>query len=146
MIDSGMKGHLRAILALGESVGNRLNFFSKVGDSITLSPSFLSMIGLPGYDPTSPVFVGTHVDLAKTINYFRSSPVDPNGGNSFTHISLAAHGGWDSDYVLNPGENALFGPVPSYLPTETPLAREIHQTNPAIALIMLGTGDLGNVH
>ena len=81
-------------------------------------------------------------DLASTINYFRAQPVDPFGGNSFDHISAATFGGWSTTTILTPGARGVqpwtYGSILS-----TPLDAEIHQTRPAIALIMVGTIDVG---
>src|SRR5204862_5347209 len=68
-------------------------------------------------------------DLASTIFYFRQQPVDAAGANSFTRTSFAAQGGWGTADLLNP--------------LTSPLAVELALIKPAIALIQIGTRDVG---
>lgn len=129
-VDAVMKAHLRAVLAEGARQGNQPNVFSKVGDSITASLAYLAELGNPKYDPTNPAVAGSHVNLAPTINYFRAQPVDGSGANSFDHLSRAAQLGWTTTNILSPA------------PDQSPLAAELGQTRPAIALVMIGTNDV----
>jgi hypothetical protein len=137
VIDAGMQQHLRAILALGQVLGNSEAVFAKVGDSNTWLPSFLTPLGLSDYDPSNPLVAGDHTNLAATINFFRTKLVNLEGDNSFTHVSWASFGGWSSSDALNPLENRS----PNHLPGETPLQTEFRLTRPAFALIMFGTND-----
>src|SRR5262249_9820287 len=58
------------------------------------------------------------------------------------HISAATYGGWTSLSLLTPGMRGIqpwmFGPAKA-----TPLDAEIRQTRPAIALVMIGTCEVG---
>jgi Domain of unknown function (DUF4214) len=142
-ISQSMKTYLQSIYQLGQSQGERANVFMKVGDSNTYNPSFLEGLGAVSYNPSNPALVGAdHTDLAATIDYFREQSVDPAGENSFDHISAASFGGWSSTIIMTPGARGvqpwLFGP-----PLTSPLDAEIRQTKPAIALIMVGTIDVG---
>ena len=129
VVDPAMLAHLTAIHADGLRLGNQDSAFSKIGDSITASGNFLTEIGSAGYGLTDPSLLGSHVELAPTIAYFRSASVDGSGNNSFDHVSLAAGPGWMSQTLL------------TGLPGDTPLFRELAATRPSIALIMIGTND-----
>ncbi len=141
VINPATKVHLQSILDGGLALGNRADIFSKVGDSITATPDFLTQMGAPSYNPANPVLVGTHTNLANTINYFRPVPVDGSGADSFDHVSWAAAGGWQSGSVFDPAFNRSAVQAGVALPGETPLGTELRLTRPAFALIMLGTND-----
>jgi hypothetical protein len=132
-----MAAHLKAVLQMGLNLGNHANVFIKVGDSISAASQFLTALGDPSYNANDPTVVGSFTNLASTISYFRSVTVNAAGENSFTHVGLAARSGWLSGDVLNPAN--FTQPTGGTL---TPLAAEIKQTHPAVALIMLGTNDL----
>lgn len=87
--------------------------FIKVGDSITVSTSFLTCFA------RTPM-TGDHAALEDTRTFF-----DPA---SFTRQSRAAKVGWHTNEPLvgNP----------------TPLAIEVREMRPAFAIVMLGTNDL----
>jgi len=129
VIDSSMLAHLTAIHEEGLRLGNQDSAFSKVGDSITASGSFLTELGSSAYDLGDPALLGGHAELAPTIAYYRSVSVDSSGNSSFDHTSLAAAGGWMSQTLL------------TGFPGGSPLTRELAATRPAIALIMIGTND-----
>lgn len=120
----------RSIYLSGQQQGNRRNVFSKVGDSITFNPLFLSTIGTGNYN------LGSHPNLAPTINFF--SAATARTSNSFANESLAARGGFTSENVLNP----QFANPDVCAPEESPLACEYRLTRPAVALIMFGTNDV----
>ncbi len=142
-IDQSMKSYLQSIYQLGQSLGEQANVFAKIGDSNSYNPDFLDGLGASSFDPTNPTFVGAeNTGFANTIDYFREQTVDPYGDNSFDHTSSATYGGWTTLSLLTPGLRGvptwMFGPVNS-----TPLDAEIQQTRPAIALIMIGTNEVG---
>ncbi len=142
VIDAATRGHLLAVYQLGQALGNRADAFARLGDSITASPAFLNDLGSAGYDPTSPAYAGAYTGLAPVVNYFRQTPVDVFGANSFTHASWGAYPGWRTEDVLNPDLNALLPDRSAYaLPGETPFQMELRLTRPAVALIMFGTND-----
>jgi hypothetical protein len=129
VITEPTKEHLRAVLAQGLQMGNQLDVFAKVGDSITANNDFMVPLGSPFYDPSNPAVAGSYTNLAPTIDYFRALPL-PDGSNSFNRVSLAAHGGWTTYDVL--------GSLGA-----GPLDVELAVTRPAFALIMIGTNDIG---
>jgi hypothetical protein len=116
----------RDIFQEGQKLGSRPRAFSKVGDSITVDPHFLTQITEPG------AYLGEYAALADTVAYFREA--DVRGSNPFAVRSLAAGVGWLARDLLDPAK-ATCG--------KTPLECEYDSTRPAIALIMIGTNDAG---
>ena len=141
-ITQSMKSYLQSILKQGESAGLRADVFAKVGDSNSFNFQFLDGLGNSAYDPSNPVNVGSHGDLADTINFFRQTTIDPSRANSFNHTSAAAYGGWTTTSLLTPGLQGVppwqFGSAKN-----TPLDSEVRDSLPAIALVMIGTCEAG---
>jgi hypothetical protein len=119
----------RAIFVKGQSMGNRANVFSKVGDSLTDSPYFLRQ------------FVGSYNlrafnAMQAVVNYF--STAQAYDANSFGTTSRAARASWSTFSVLDP-KVADAGLCQA---GETPLVCEYRLNKPAVALIMIGTNDI----
>jgi LysM repeat protein len=128
---SGITGRVREIFLHGQALGNRAQVFSKVGDSITVSPVFLTAIGLGSYQ------LYEHTELQPVIDFY-SEAIAREGDNSFAYTSLAAKVGWRARAVLSPASAD-----PAFCqPDESPLACEYRVLQPAVALIMLGTNDV----
>jgi hypothetical protein len=121
---SGLSSHVSDIYLKGLSLGNHPNAFSKVGDSITASPYFLTPLGAGNYR------LEQYSDLSGAVTFF---------SGSFAAASVAAVPGWTADKVLNPdyANKGICG-------TDTPLICEYKRTRPAIAIIMFGTNDSGS--
>ena len=86
---SGVTAKARQVFVQGQSMGNRPYVFSRVGDSITASPYFLTPFGGSSFD------LGAYQnELIDVLNYFKGS---------FTRASLAAGNGWGADRILQPG-------------------------------------------
>jgi len=111
----------REIFLAGKAVGNRANAFALVGDSNTDNPAFLAPFDAGRYN------LGNHALLQATIDFFRGS---------FGRHSPAAVGSFNTAKVLDPNyaDNRCGA-------GETPLACEYRLQQPALALILLGTGD-----
>jgi hypothetical protein len=113
--------HLRTVMAQGGA--ERDDVLAKVGDSITVSTSFLHC------------FAGARVDLGGrehlrgTLEHFLAGQVP--GGDPYTRTSLAAGVGWSAS-------RALSG-------TPSPLSAELDATHPRFATLMYGTNDVGYV-
>ena len=122
-IDAAMKTTLRRLVGVGQAHGARAGVFVKLGDSITESASFLKDIGHGWYD------LDAYRTLEQTIAFFRATPTDREGNDSFARASDAAVAGWTSDH-------ALAGPPPNAI------AREIDALHPSLAFIMFGTNDV----
>jgi len=112
----------------GLSLGNSPNRFAKIGDSITVSQSFLSPIGEGIYDLMGYGY------LEPTIQAYLSE----GRGNSFSRVSTAAGVGWTAAQLLQPAQNIS-------CPNMTRLACEYALHRPSVALITIGTNDLGHV-
>lgn len=118
-IDEAVADALRAHAARGPSQED--DVFAKVGDSITVSTSFMVC------------FAGSSVDLAgrdalmPTITYFAGG--DAAGTNPYARTSIAAGVGWSAGMVI--------GGSPS------PLERELDAITPRFAALMYGTNDVG---
>jgi len=129
---SGVSSHARQIFLDGLAKGSIPYAFTRVGDSITASPNFLTPIGQGNYNLADYGYLGG------AINFF-SGP-NGRGANPFSASSVAAHNGWSTESVLNPA-NASGGCNAG----ETPLECEYRLTKPAVALIMFGTNDAGGM-
>lgn len=117
---------VRDVYNLGQTLGSRANFFSKVGDSITVNGAFLHPIGDGRYN------LGAYSDLQAVIDTFGGGP-----DSAFSRRSLAAGVGWRAASLLRVGD------VPSgCYPGESPLTCEYRVARPAFALIMIGTNDV----
>lgn len=130
---SGITDHAREIYEQGQRLGNRPNVFAKVGDSITVSNHMLHPIGEGHYDLDAFDY------LQPVIDYFSKENV--RQGNAFTNTSVAAGVGWNAAAVLIPS----FADSAQCLPDESPLVCEYRIIQPAWALIMFGTNDVGYV-
>lgn len=128
---SGITGRAREIFLQGQALGNRANVFSKIGDSITVSPVFLTALGLGTYT------LHEHAELQPVIDYYLSANARQDE-NSFAYNSLSAKVGWRARAVLSPASADLA----FCQPDESPLACEYRVVRPAVALIMLGTNDV----
>lgn len=120
----------RQIFLHGQSLGNRPDVFSKVGDSITATPLFLNPVGAGNLD------LYTYTYLQPVVTFF--SQTTARDHNSFANSSLAAWPGWTSFDLLDPARAS-----PEVCRTgESPLLCEYRVTRPALALIMIGTNDV----
>lgn len=127
---SGITPRVHAIFAAGQSMGNRANVFSKVGDSITSSDVFLKPFSEGNYNLRDYAYLQAVIDY-----YLEETARD---GDSFANTSLAAKGGWSVWHEFD-ADSA----DPAYcLPDETPLVCEYRVVQPAVALILLGTNDV----
>ncbi|RMG74549.1 MAG: hypothetical protein D6711_08620 [Chloroflexi bacterium] len=112
---------LEVIYARGLALGNNPHRFSKVGDSITVSPNFLTPLDYGMYD------LGTASYLQVVIDHF---------SGSFAVDSLAADIGWAAWGVLDQRFSPPGCPAP-------PLICEYQTRRPILAVILFGTNDSG---
>jgi lysophospholipase L1-like esterase len=112
-----------AMRAIAARAARRDDVLAKIGDSITVSTSFLQC------------FAGTRVDLGgrdalrATIDHFIAG--DAGGSDPFTRVSLAAGVGWTASRAIT-GD-------------PSPLAQELAAVTPRFAAVMYGTNDVGFV-
>lgn len=116
----------------GVELGNRVDVFSKVGDSITASTHFLQSIGAGLYN------LGDFQYLQGVIDFYAASDMG-EGLNPFNRVSFAANVGWTAPAVLDP----KFADPNFCESGESPLECEYRLAKPTVALIMFGTNDVG---
>ncbi len=126
LVVSGITARSREIFLKGKQLGNRPNVLSRVGDSITATPMFLTPFDNGQYD-----LGDYHNQLGPVVSYFRGS---------FGRGSLAAGNGWGADRIIQPGYAYT-----DVCGNEMPLVCEYKRNKPAVALIMIGTNDAGGV-
>jgi hypothetical protein len=127
----GVTRNAQRIYRDGINRGNRPDVFSKVGDSITVSRNFLSPFGDASYD------LGAYDDLQPVIDRYVTA--EAREGNPFTNESLAAGVGWTTIAVLS----SDYADEWLCEQGESPLRCEYRVNKPSVALIMLGTNDVG---
>lgn len=108
----------------GQRMGNNPRAFSKVGDCLSLSESYLV-----NYDSYGDYYnLGDFTSLQETIDYFQGS---------FKHAGFAVGDGFNTAAVLAP-----FRADPRQCQAgESPLVCEYRHTRPAFAVVSLGTDD-----
>jgi hypothetical protein len=128
-ITSYVAANLREIAARGQ--GQKDDVFAKLGDSTTVSASFMHCFNsgyldpAPGEEPGS-IELGGRDSLKDAIAHFRDG--DAVGVTPYERVSLAAGVGWDA-------ADALAG-------DPAPMDREYAAIAPLFAVIMLGTNDV----
>ncbi len=126
VIVSGITAHAREIFLKGQKLGNHANVFTRVGDSISATPMFLTAFDTAQFD------LGDYSNqLGPVVSFF---------AGSFGRGSQAAGNGWGADRIIEPGYNN-----PGFCGSDTPLVCEYKHVKPAVALIMIGTNDAGGV-
>jgi len=122
---------VKPIMNYGLSLGNRIDMFSKVGDSITVNKNFLTPLGAGVYD------LGEYGFLQPAIDFFGQTPEHPISG--FSEPTVAAGVSWASRDLLKPSNDYRCARTL----TQLECAYSIQQ--PAAALIMIGTNDAPNI-
>jgi hypothetical protein len=128
------------VLASPEGAANHRDVFIKVGDSITQSQYFLTLIGCGGMSAIENA--GAYTSLQNTVAYFsarefpRESATPPcTISNSFSRNGLAALYGTTSVAAFNIVSECA-------PPNNRRLLCEVQQTRPAYAIVEYGTNDL----
>ena len=116
--------HVRQIFAAGQALGRNPNAYSKIGDSTTENPHFLTRFD------EGPYNLGAYAHLQPVIDQFRGS---------HNRDSVAVRIGLHSWTANDPA----WAEAGLCLPNETPVQCEIRLHNPSIVLIRLGTNDVG---
>ena len=122
LMDEAVQDHIRAVYALGQTLGRNPHTFSKVGDSVVLTPHYLARFD------TEQVKLGVYAPLQATIDQF---------AGSFSRYGQVSHVGLSSRtlYELGWADQELC------LADENAVDCEIRLNNPSIFLIRLGTND-----
>lgn len=117
--------NVQAIYARGQLLGRNGQAFSKLGDSLIATPSFLTQFDTGNYD------LGPYADLQPAIDFF---------AGSFERYGVALRPGLHAWGVFDP----LWANKDWCQANEDLLACEIRLNNPSVLLILLGTNDAGN--
>lgn len=126
---------LRAIYAEGQRLGRNPLVFSRIGDCMTASESFLAPIVSGEAD------LDRYTSLQAVIDRFAGQTareVDGTALDSFANLGLAATSGFNAAGVLD----ATWADPAWCDADESPLACELRVSNPAFAFVMFGTNDL----
>jgi hypothetical protein len=130
---SGVTSTSRQVFLHGQSLGNHVNVFSKVGDSLSVAAYVYGPFGWGTYN------LRDYGYLQSALNFFLSG--NARAGNSFVNASIAADNGWTTTNILDPAR-AKPGVCGG---GETPLACELRVVKPSVALILIGTNDVASL-
>jgi hypothetical protein len=111
------------IYQMGQTLGNRPDGVTKVGDSLIVSPQILNFMG------RTDNVLGPYDTLAPTIQYY---------ANGVTPYSVANTVGMSTFTVLDP----MWAPAGTCQPNESPLACEYRIRKPSVAFVLFGPNDL----
>lgn len=125
-LDGVLLDNVRAIFARGQAAGMRPDAFTKVGDSLSADPLYLTPMASP------PIELGVYDYLAETVSYYGASAAEP---------SLAASVGMATYTVFDP----LWADSSRCESGETALVCEYRVKRPSIALIQFGSNDILHV-
>ncbi|HLY24709.1 MAG TPA: hypothetical protein VKQ72_00110 [Aggregatilineales bacterium] len=131
--------HILVWFEEGQKHGNNIHVFSKVGDCMTATASFLRPFSGGDYN------LGDHASLDKVIKLIVGVPAHgpdakaPDNLDSFANPGLAAYSGFDTATVLDP---AFSDTTKGCKADESSLGCEYRLSKPGIAFIMFGTNDI----
>ncbi len=118
----------RILFKQGAAAGRDPRMFSKVGDSMTASESFLVPFGDGDYD------LADYDMLQALVDFYRAAG-EPD---AFNRQNYATALGFNTAAALD----SLWADVDACEPNETPLDCDYRIANPALAVIMFGTNDV----
>jgi hypothetical protein len=120
-----VKENVRQIHARGQALGRNSHGFSKLGDSLIATPSFLTQFDTGNYN------LGDFAYLQPTIDYY---------AGSYERYGVALRPGLHAWGVFDP----LWANKEWCQANEDLLACEFRLNNPSVLLVLLGTNDAGN--
>ena len=124
----------RLIFSRGQESGRNPAMFSKVGDSMTASESFLVGFGAENYD------LADSPDLQPLVDFIVAASSDGTA-NAFNRHNYATELGFSTVSALDP----TWAVADVCEANETPLLCEYRNSNASIALVMLGTNDVATL-
>lgn len=124
ILPPAVRQHVREIAARGRELGRNPNAFSKVGDSVALTPHYLTFFDTDRYT------LGEFTYLQPTIDQF---------SGSFERYGVATRIGLHAWSLFDP----LWANKDWCLPAEDMIACEFRLHNPSVLLIRLGSNDAG---
>jgi len=119
-----VRQQIRETFALGQELGRDPNVFSKVGDSVALTPHYLTLFDRGQYT------LGEYEYLQPAIDHY---------AGSFERYGVATRIGLHAWSLFDP----LWADKDWCLPNEDMVACEIRLNNPSVLLIRLGSNDAG---
>lgn len=125
----GFTEHAAELYAEAVADGRNPAMFSKVGDSMTFSSSFLVGFGTDEYD------LGEYTDLQATVDYLNAGEINP-----FSRENYATALGFSTAAALDP----FWANAEICETNESPLACEFRVSKSVWALTMFGTNDVMN--
>jgi hypothetical protein len=128
-VTGNITGGARNIYLRGQSMGNRRNVFTTIGDSITDTPYFLRQFPLSFQ-------MGEFGYLLPTLQYFMA--VNDLPGTSFDHLSLSTRQGWSTLHLL---DQTTANSVQCQQ-GEIPIACELRVRKASVVLVLIGTNDV----
>lgn len=126
VMEGDLLDSVQVIFARGQALGIRPNSVTKVGDSLSADPLYLTVISREQRD------YGVFDTLIETVDFFRDSTVEP---------SIAANVGMATYTVLDP----QWAPDDRCQPAESPLTCEYRHKMPVAAFILFGPNDMLHV-
>ncbi|MEW5989285.1 MAG: SGNH/GDSL hydrolase family protein, partial [Chloroflexota bacterium] len=124
VMPAAVQQRVREVFTVGQSLGRDPRHFSKLGDSLVASPSFLTRFDTGRYN------LGVYNHLQPTIEHY---------AGSFGRYGIAIRVGLHAWAVFDP----LWANKEFCEPNETLLACELRLYNPSVLLINLGSNDDG---
>lgn len=124
--------HAREIFEHGQTLDRDPQMFSKVGDSMTHSQSFLVAFGDGDYD------LGDYPELQSVVDFYTQSALALDEINAFNRHNYATELGFSTPSALD----STWADPNDCQANESPLSCEYRLSNSAFALIMLGTNDV----
>ncbi|MCA9906095.1 MAG: SGNH/GDSL hydrolase family protein, partial [Anaerolineae bacterium] len=120
----------RVLYQRGQIAGRDAHMFSKVGDSMTWSPHFLTAFGNGDYT------LGEFTALERVIDFFREE--GSSDVNTFNRPNYATDEGFSTASALD----SMWANAEVCTANESPLSCELRVSNSAFALVMFGTNDV----
>lgn len=125
----GLQSRLRSIFDNGLGQGKRASVFAIIGDDLARQPGYLTPFADPGLDVSSTGFQAI-------VDWYRQTALGEH--NSFSRSSAAVSAAWRAQDILDPARND-----PARCNAgETPLDCEIRLTQPSVAIVSAGYGDV----
>lgn len=119
----GISDAMREVYQHGIDLGNHPEVITKIGDSLSASEHYLTIMHLPGYE------LGPYDFLADTVEFFGPSMADPSVASE---IGLSTYGVFDPMWA----DDDLCEP------NESPIECELRRKQPSIAFILFGPNDV----
>ncbi len=124
VLSAAARQQVRDTFTLGQRLGRAPNAFSKIGDSVTFTPHYLTRFDSGDYT------LGEYAYLQPAIDHF---------AGSFARYGVAIRIGLHAWSLFDP----MWADKEFCLPNEDMVACEIRLHNPAVLLIRLGSNDSG---